>query len=571
MDLEYSFEKVRFTLFHYFLVLTIPTNNSKDGEYIDAAIDLGRYYYWPGVKDIKFKKMGSDSYLLEFGDDRYVSVKIDVDEPDFASVRVRQSFYKNDPTVSNCIAMTPRYEDRAGYNWYGGPQQANQTYPIQDMILTDFPYVTDGNGSSVMERLWISSKGFFIHVSENTPLFVDQNLNYEETEEIRNQLCFTAKLASPYFTSEDMFTFDYIIGHGTNAKTTYKNLITSRTIFKPLDTPNRNLIRHPVWNTQVRYRNNVDQNIVATFADEIISNGFNRSVMTIDGPWETCYGSMTVNDTKFSDLKSLVLDLEAKGFLVSLSVHPFINFDCEPFYSIATDSNSFVRSYTGNKFVSWWNSKENGASHLDLTRKFANLKSKLDALRATFSIDSFKLDAGEFSYLPKDPFLSENPWQSAHAFTLSYLNLAFTFGGAAQVKTAFRTQSFSMWLRMSEFNSRWSADNGLQSLVPRILQLSLNGYVFLMSDVIGGTRKQDESELTKELFIRWLQASVFLPSLQFSVAPWDFDEETVNISLKFTRLHAEYADLILDRFDMAIANGEPGEKSCDLNHFALAR
>jgi myogenesis-regulating glycosidase len=29
----------------------------------------------------------------------------------------------------------------------------------------------------------------------------------------------------------------------------------------------------------------------------------------------------------------------------------------------------------------------------------------------------------------------------------------------------------------------------------------------------------------KEIFLRWLQANTFMPSLQFSYVPWDYDSE----------------------------------------------
>lgn len=74
--------------------------------------------------------------------------------------------------------------------------------------------------------------------------------------------------------------------------------------------------------------------------------------------------------------------------------------------------------------------------------------------------------------------------------------------------------------------------------------------------MIGGNQ-YGEDRITKELFIRWLQASTFMPSLQFSWAPWNFDEETVRISRKFTKLHEEYAPYIVERFKLAMDKGEP--------------
>lgn len=49
-----------------------------------------------------------------------------------------------------------------------------------------------------------------------------------------------------------------------------------------------------------------------------------------------------------------------------------------------------------------------------------------------------------------------------------------------------------------------------------------------------------------------------MPSLQFSWAPWDFDQETVELSRKFVELHEEHADYILERFALAVSDGHPG-------------
>jgi alpha-glucosidase (family GH31 glycosyl hydrolase) len=53
--------------------------------------------------------------------------------------------------------------------------------------------------------------------------------------------------------------------------------------------------------------------------------------------------------------------------------------------------------------------------------------------------------------------------------------------------------------------------------------MNMVGYPLVLPDMIGGNGYGETP--TKELFIRWLQANVFMPSLQYSYAPWDFDDE----------------------------------------------
>ena len=53
----------------------------------------------------------------------------------------------------------------------------------------------------------------------------------------------------------------------------------------------------------------------------------------------------------------------------------------------------------------------------------------------------------------------------------------------------------------------------------------------MLPDMIGGNgystdNPNDESEPpSKELYIRWLQANVFMPGMQFSFVPWQYDAE----------------------------------------------
>lgn len=76
---------------------------------------------------------------------------------------------------------------------------------------------------------------------------------------------------------------------------------------------------------------------------------------------------------------------------------------------------------------------------------------------------------------------------------------------------------------MIDKDSRWALDNGLSTVVTTLLQMNMNGYPFVLPDMIGGNGYNGRP--SKELFIRWLQANVFMPSLQYSYVPWDYDQE----------------------------------------------
>lgn len=93
----------------------------------------------------------------------------------------------------------------------------------------------------------------------------------------------------------------------------------------------------------------------------------------------------------------------------------------------------------------------------------------------------------------------------------------------------FRTQDLPIFVRMVDRDSIWGINNGLQSIITTTLMMNLVGYPFVLPDMIGGNGynlNHEQADLpTKELFFRWVEANAFLPSMQFSFAPWNFDDE----------------------------------------------
>jgi myogenesis-regulating glycosidase len=124
------------------------------------------------------------------------------------------------------------------------------------------------------------------------------------------------------------------------------------------------------------------------------------------------------------------------------------------------------------------------------------------------------------------------------------------------VRSGQNTQDLPIFLRMIDKDSEWDLNNGLATLITTLLQLNMVGYPLVLPDMIGGNGYNNHPP-NKELFIRWLAANVFMPSLQFSYVPWDYDDNTIEISHKFVDLHNEYTDEIMKRFKLAVSDGHP--------------
>ncbi|EAT44241.1 AAEL004367-PA [Aedes aegypti] len=115
---------------------------------------------------------------------------------------------------------------------------------------------------------------------------------------------------------------------------------------------------------------------------------------------------------------------------------------------------------------------------------------------------------------------------------------------------------------MLDKDTEWHGTNGLPTLITTLLQMNMAGHPLVLPDMVGGNGydpgvADGNNPPSKELFIRWLQANVFMPSIQFSYVPFDFDEETVKISKEMTDLHEKYTPLIMERFRVAVSGGYP--------------
>ncbi|XP_035718543.1 myogenesis-regulating glycosidase-like isoform X2 [Vespa mandarinia] len=447
------------------------------------------------------------------------------------------------------------YELGDDTEWFGGPQLRYQHWPIQHMYYEEEPYVpTHPVNMAVAERYWLSGKGTYIYVDMKDPLFLDQN-NYMD-----KYICLVSKNKGPYRHRESI-TLNYEIGIFSNPRVAHEYVVQNH-LGKPTGHPNERMIKHPIWSTWARYKVNVSESVIENFAIDIIEHGFNNSQLEIDDNWETCYGSAEFDKSKFPIIARLTEKLKYRDFRVTLWIHPFINKNCEPAYSTALNNSYFVKSTTGKVDMQWWQGTESAT--IDFTNPkavdwwVARLK-----LLEEIGIDSFKFDAGEVSWLPQIPSLNGSLDTQPGIFTKDYVTaLANNFDDNIEVRVGWRSQDLPIFVRMIDKDSTWSWNNGLPTLITTLLQMNLNGYVFVLPDMIGGNGYLNGAlngtvYPPKELFIRWLQANVFMPSLQYSFVPWDFDNETVEICKKYTDLHADITPLILDRMNECIKTGAP--------------
>lgn len=126
-----------------------------------------------------------------------------------------------------------------------------------------------------------------------------------------------------------------------------------------------------------------------------------------------------------------------------------------------------------------------------------------------------------------------------------------------EVRVGCNTQYAPILVRMLDRQSRWGIDNGLRTVIPTALTFGLLGYPFVLPDMIAGNAYEGVI-VEKELFIRWLQVNAFLPSIQFSIPPWYFNDTSVTDHTRYIlKLRESYSSLFLKTREEAINYGWP--------------
>lgn len=210
--------------------------------------------------------------------------------------------------------------------------QVDQLYPIEIAAQSYAPsYNKETDNGAIMERYWLNSAGEYVFVHSEVPLFVDYKNLYN------NHLCFGAQIMSPYSSRRSRIILAYDIWFLPDVKSAHKHAVDNY-LGKPLDIPDELMVRHPIWSTWAQYSREIDEEKLLDFAQQILDHGFNNSQYEIDDQWEVCYGSLTVNQEKFPDFRRTVSSLKQLGYRVTIWVHPFINLNCDPWYSEALNS-----------------------------------------------------------------------------------------------------------------------------------------------------------------------------------------------------------------------------------------
>lgn len=452
--------------------------------------------------------------------------------------------------LTDCINTTQ-------HHWYGGYADKFQYWPFQKNTRRTSAYLVNdsyiGEIGGVVERYFISSSGVGILVDHNVPLYFSLNFPTPDL------MCFSAKCdIYPYIQSYDRLPIlRYKICVAENVKDVHMKMSNSF-LDRPTTIPNERLFKFPIWSTWAQFHKNINQEKVINFAVDILKHDFTHAQIEIDDDWTPAYGEMSFNVDKFPDPLNMMNALKKLGFYVTVWIHPFMNLESEAFKE-ADNKGYLMKQFESNvvAMTPWWDGRYAGildVSNVDATEWFLR---RLFKLKSIYQIDSYKFDAGETSWLPHMYSANSTFVNPADTYPVKWVELAARADPNYQqeVRVGYKTQRFPLFVRMMDKMSNWGHDNALKSIIPCVLTYGILGYPFVLPDMIGGNAYNNHPD--PELFIRWLQLNTFLPSMQFSIVPWMYNETIINLSMKFTRLHTVFSDVFIKYARVATRTGEP--------------
>jgi len=308
----------------------------------------------------------------------------------------------------------------------------------------------------------------------------------------------------------------------------------------PNQPPSASILGDSLFCTWTQYPRCITQDRILEMATQIHARGYPCSTLIIDDRWESCFGELAFSGD-FPDPAAMIQKIHSLGLKVWLWITPFVNQEAACFEELSRKKILVPsRKHDGAALFKWWGGT---AGLLDATAPQGRewLQKKLQHLQESYGVDGFKIDGGDFKYQPSPDEANWHAFAGESGYSDALLSVFEELTpNACETRTAWLSQQRSIIWRQGGKDSHWELDNGLAAMITLGLHLGLMGYDILIPDMIPGrvqTMKVDDPLPTDELFIRWTEASAFMPLLQFSYFPWNYAKETESAVRAYALLH----------------------------------
>ena len=431
--------------------------------------------------------------------------------------------------------------DQGDALWYGGWISKDQTWPMRNISVPLQPFITgqlhgQDTFGPVLERYWLSSKGVAVFSADLTsPLHMSWNASNEKTNDTEGdgQLCLVSDYDHPvygvrqghrptYLKYSVCVSDDILDVH----RLALRQISEKRNI--SLDNVrNMAFLKAPVWSAARALGENITQAGLGQLGQRLAKLNVPIGVLLIEDKWQAHHGDVDFNMDTFTDGPAVLRNLRAQlNCTIALGVDPYISIHSKNFEEAASEGY-LVTDAGGDapglfKIYDPTSTQFQVVGALDLTSPAAVdwFKDKMDTLKNTTSISVFNFQGGEASLLPFAATLSANQ-TNPNFYTHDYGVVAEETGLPAIVDSVTHLQGHPLIVRLQI--------SGLANTIPTVLTLSILGYPLVLPEI--------QTPSSKDLYIRAIQLSAFMPLMHVGTPPDMYDQETVDVVRTMEAVH----------------------------------
>uniref|UniRef100_V9II49 Putative family 31 glucosidase KIAA1161 n=2 Tax=Apis cerana TaxID=7461 RepID=V9II49_APICE len=316
------------------------------------------------------------------------------------------------------------------------------------------------------------------------------------------------------------------------------------------------LLTEPVWQISP-----TSEAAVYNYTEDVIALPFLRQGhVLLSEEWQPSPGDFVLDEERFPSMEETINIIHRRGFRIVFTIQPFISTESINFKDAV--SNRLLISERGSdpRIPALTRYKQsNSIGVLDVTnnKTLPWLQSKLESLITKYHVDSFYLDLATAQDMPHYYKCGQpltNPDHYKTIFTRSILGSGVPVIG---VSGAISRPRAPVFVSLPPFSSSWKA---IKTVIPTILTYGILGYPFIMPGAVGGdvalpmsdNNPDNDFEVNlpdKELYIRWLQLSTFLPVIRFTHLPSKYSDDSVlEIAKRLTSLRQKTVTPLLKKY-----------------------
>ncbi|GFS16110.1 hypothetical protein ElyMa_001464600 [Elysia marginata] len=444
--------------------------------------------------------------------------------------------------------------DISNDQWYGPSNQSDSLYPIKGKFyFSPSNYTVGNNGifSSVVDFYWLSARGVGLRVSADDPVQVFWNQTGD------SRLCILSNYTGPFYhqiNHESAPHLNYTLCTGPDTLATHTFMLSTLESNKEKQTP------PPVTNLSGTYwslkgdlgETVVNQTHVVKMAERLQESGFESSTITLDSEWQAAHGDLKFDPERFPNVTQMFEDLSSMNCQLALCVSPYFQYS----------SKNFEKGVTEGKFVQDAGGKVTGLAYSEfglaaiadvtvpqsrewLTERLRiihrDVQTGSDIVDAQFGViskgdkgHSFRLTYGRQEWLPYKPHFRLGSDANPNMYRR---HMTETFSAVASPLIVEHTSDSRHIPGLLPVEAKLTSIGDKHCLTTDVIEtaftLGLLGYPYIMVDGVQSANGRDlrPEDLSRELYIRWLELATLFPAHQHSVTPWQFKDANFTVAM----------------------------------------